>query len=349
MYSIAWLLDRAKEAVQKAMIFSLELYLKNQCITKKDKSPVSLADLGCQLIIKMHLRNSGISQWIAEEDSDSFLSLKNSIADSDWKAFLLSIQQHGGIQDEDTALALLDAQSASGAKEPNLFWVLDPIDGTMGYLRGDQYAICLSLLDMNLGKVLLGVIGCPRLVLPLNNQESNCKNYGTIFHALESKEGVFSERIVDIGGSISYHVSDCQNPSELICCESVPSTGHSKHGIWKEIYKQLVQGSDQYQVSIDEPHIIQMDSQAKYCLVASGQAHVYIRWPLDPKYIEKIWDHAAGALLVEQAGGKVTDLDGEPLIFNTGSDILERNRGILATCGEPIHSRIINSMKQLKN
>ena len=41
------------------------------------------------------------------------------------------------------------------------FWTLDPIDGTKGFLRGGQYAVCLALLVD--ARVELGVIGCPNL------------------------------------------------------------------------------------------------------------------------------------------------------------------------------------------
>lgn len=39
------------------------------------------------------------------------------------------------------------------------FWVLDPVDGTLGFVRGDQYAVALALIED--GEVVLGVLGCP--------------------------------------------------------------------------------------------------------------------------------------------------------------------------------------------
>lgn len=42
-------------------------------------------------------------------------------------------------------------------------WVLDPVDGTLGFVRGDQYAIALALIED--GKVVLGVLGCPNYPL----------------------------------------------------------------------------------------------------------------------------------------------------------------------------------------
>ena len=46
-----------------------------------------------------------------------------------------------------------------------------------------------------------------------------------------------------------------------------------------------------------------------------------------------MWDHAAGSIVLEEAGGSVTDLDGKKLDFMQGTKLL-KNRGILATVPE---------------
>ena len=51
-----------------------------------------------------------------------------------------------------------------------------------------------------------------------------------------------------------------------------------------------------------------LDSLAKYAIVARGDADVYMRPPTRPAYSEKIWDHAAGMLVIEEAGGKLIDI-----------------------------------------
>jgi 3'-phosphoadenosine 5'-phosphosulfate (PAPS) 3'-phosphatase len=91
----------------------------------------------------------------------------------------------------------------------------------------------------------------------------------------------------------------------------------------------------------------QMDSQVKYGIVASGSAEIYLRIPNPdtPDYHEKIWDHAAGSLIVEEAGGWVSDIDGKKLDFSAGKT-LRRNRGILATNGR-IHSRVLEIIADL--
>ena len=67
--------------------------------------------------------------------------------------------------------------------------------------------------------------------------------------------------------------------------------------------------------------------------------------PTRADYREKIWDHAAGALIVEEAGGTVTDITGRPLEFHHGRE-LSANRGVIATNGR-LHKRVIEVMRTL--
>ena len=86
-----------------------------------------------------------------------------------------------------------------------------------------------------------------------------------------------------------------------------------------------------------------MDSQAKYAAVADGRAEIYIRYSRSPEYREKVWDHAAGVLIVQEAGGRVTDLFGAPLDFSLG-ERLANNVGILATNGV-FHDALLEAIK----
>jgi 3'(2'), 5'-bisphosphate nucleotidase len=88
-----------------------------------------------------------------------------------------------------------------------------------------------------------------------------------------------------------------------------------------------------------------MDSQAKYAVLAAGGADVLVRLmsPSRPDYKEMIWDQAAGSIVIEEAGGRVSDLDGRALDFSHGRR-LERNRGILATNGR-LHDTVLKALR----
>ena len=92
-----------------------------------------------------------------------------------------------------------------------------------------------------------------------------------------------------------------------------------------------------------------MDSQAKYGAIARAEASAYLRLPspATPDYREKIWDHAAGALIVKEAGGCVTDIKGEPLDFTRG-DRLSANSGVIATNGA-CHDVILQAIAALSD
>ena len=93
---------------------------------------------------------------------------------------------------------------------------------------------------------------------------------------------------------------------------------------------------------------VRMDSQAKYAVLASGGGEVMLRLlsPEKPDYREKIWDQAAGVLILEEAGGRITDLDGKPLDFTQGR-MLVKNRGVLASNGH-LHKTFLDTLAALK-
>jgi 3'(2'), 5'-bisphosphate nucleotidase len=88
-----------------------------------------------------------------------------------------------------------------------------------------------------------------------------------------------------------------------------------------------------------------MDSQAKYATVARGFADAYLRLPTKTGYFEKIWDHAGGIAVVEEAGGRVTDVAGKTLDFSRGRE-LNQNRGVIVTNGL-LHDQIVAAVQSV--
>ncbi|HMO04281.1 MAG TPA: 3'(2'),5'-bisphosphate nucleotidase [Kiritimatiellia bacterium] len=314
-------LQTALSAVRKAIALAEHVaagLTADGAMTKADASPVTVADYGVQAIIHRALAAAYPGDPIvAEEDADDLTNPGNRVlaamlmraleeASSGWTA--ASVVEHIG-----------RGRHAGGAE--GRFWTLDPIDGTKGFLRGDQYAIALALIEQ--GRPVLGVLGCPRLRLSVLDGGAAT---GWICHATAS--GAFAQPIA--GGDVhALRTSPVHRTDDLVMCESVES-GHSAHDV-----SALIAGA----LGLHRAPV-RMDSQAKYAAVAAGEADVYLRLPTKSSYREKIWDHAAGAVLVEQAGGTVRDVRGVPLDFSRGRTLAD-NRGVIASASA-VHASIVN-------
>ena len=130
------------------------------------------------------------------------------------------------------------------------------------------------------------------------------------------------------------HVSDIATPAKARFLRSY-ETGHTN-------VSQLDVIGEKMGVQADP---VRLDSQAKYAILASGAGDVLFRLISEkmPDYKEKVWDQAAGSIVCEEAGGKVTDLDGKPLDFSQGRT-LANNRGILAS-NSKLHTATLEAIK----
>ncbi len=315
-------LKTALNAVKEASILSKRVQERidpGEAILKEDRSPVTVADFGCQALIRYVIRSQFPSDGFIAEEEPHILRENQTL--------LSLVEKYVKMQNNKLTakkiLNLIDS-SSHGFGDSKRFWTLDPIDGTKGFLRLEQYAIALALLEE--GEVVLGVLGCPNL--PLNS--NNIKNgIGSLLFAVRGK-GTFQ---ADMKGQKSKKISVdlVTDPSSAIFCESV-ETAHSRHEIHERITSSL--GITKQPVRID--------SQCKYALVARGEVSIYMRLSRGENYREKIWDHAAGSLIVEEAGGRVTDFSGKKLDFTAGAELIN-NRGILATNGL-IHDRVLEAV-----
>ncbi|KAF5791152.1 putative phosphoric monoester hydrolase [Helianthus annuus] len=330
--SITMSYDKQLVAAKKAASLAARLcqnvqkgLLQSDVHSKSDKSPVTVADYGSQVLVSFVLQKELPDQafsLVAEEDSGDLRKeesqetlqritklVNDTIAnDGSYKVSPLS---------EGDVLTIIDSGMSEGG--PNgQHWVLDPIDGTKGFLRGDQYAIALGLLDE--GKVVLGVLACPNLPLEsiasANQTALNKASAGCLFSAQLSC-GTYMESL-DGSPPVKVHVSNTENPEEASFFESYEAA-HSSHSLSGSIAKKL---------GVKAPPV-RIDSQAKYGALSRGDGAIYLRFP-NKGYREKIWDHAAGYIVVAEAGGVATDAAGEPLDFSKGR-YLDLDTGIIVT------------------
>ena len=297
-------------------------------ITKDDRTPVTVADFAVQAIVSIALQEADAEVRIVGEEHAGVLreDSQNAVRD----AVVEAVQQ---VYPEATADQVLDAiDHCDHDATSETYWTLDPIDGTKGFLRGQQYAIALALLER--GRVVLGVMGCPNLSADHSAPLDQADLHGVMYSAVEGGGAwQWSPRDLSVE-PMRVHASAHSDPNTMRVCESVEK-GHSKQSDTQRIIEHLGVISDP----------VRLDSQCKYAVVARGQADAYLRLPTKAGYREKIWDHAAGMLIATEAGAVVTDITGARLDFSCG-ETLERNRGVICAVSE-MHGRVIEAIEAL--
>jgi 3'(2'), 5'-bisphosphate nucleotidase len=293
-------------------------------ITKKDKSPVTVADFASQAIVSITLRDAlGAITLVGEEDAADLRGEDAGMTQSKVTAHVCDALDRACQADE--VLDAIDAAAVEPDPPTGRYWTIDPIDGTKGFLRGDQYAVALGLIED--GRPILGVLGCPNLEIDGRK--------GLLMAAVEG-QGTTARSLDASVEPARVHVDPAEDSAGGRFCESVES-GHSDQSASARIAETLGITRPPYRI----------DSQCKYAAVARGDASIYLRLPTRPGYVEKIWDHAAGAACVIAAGGTVTDIAGKPLDFTQGRT-LQNNRGIIATNGN-FHDKVVAAVQAVLN
>jgi 3'(2'), 5'-bisphosphate nucleotidase len=311
--------------------------LVTAALTKGDKSPVTVGDFATQAIVARRLALSGLAQsgmaipLVGEESAADLRSAEGAATLERVTHFVRSVFPTATPSD---VCEWIDG----GDREPTGdYWTLDPIDGTKGFLRGDQYAVALALVRD--GRVMVGALGCPELE---GAQRPARGGVGTVVCAVRG--GGASWRDLDVSGGCSpasawrpLRVSRTADPTDTRVLRSVEA-GHTDMGAIDELARSM---------GIVVPPV-GMDSQAKYAVLAAGGGEMILRLlsPDRPDYREKVWDQAAGSIVVEEAGGRVTDLDGKPLDFARGRT-LAANRGVLATNGV-LHDAALEALRAIR-
>ncbi|MGE5191764.1 MAG: 3'(2'),5'-bisphosphate nucleotidase [Deltaproteobacteria bacterium] len=300
---------------------------------KEDRTPVTVADLAVQAVVSGALHERFPDDPLMAEEGSSELR------EPAWADLLARVTEHVHLvrAERPQPSAILDwiERGQQPINPQKRYWILDPVDGTKGFLRKEQYAIALALVER--GKVLLGVLACPNLPAALNRAAASTPaGLGQLYAAVR---GGGAERI-DLGPEDSLaarrpiRVSANSDPALARWCERVESSDRN-HDLTAQVVERVG-----IRAAPDR-----LDSQAKYAVVARGESALYLRHSLNRNYREKVWDHAAGVLVTEEAGGRVTDVSGRPLDFSRGRELSD-NHGIVATNGL-FHERVLEAVREV--
>ncbi|MCC6494297.1 MAG: 3'(2'),5'-bisphosphate nucleotidase [Pirellulales bacterium] len=317
----------AVEVVREAalLVRRVQQEMVGQGMAKDDKSPVTVADFAAQALVSKRLadRFPGVA-LMGEENA---VALRTDAGRETLEQITHFVRTAIPAATPEEICEWIDR----GVDQRRaITWALDPVDGTKGFLRREQYAVALAYIDID--RVQIGLLGCPELE---DAYRPALGGEGSLLLAVRG-HGTWTQSLVHGGDWRQLRVSTITAPAHARLLRSVEK-GHTDTGGIGKLVDSLAIAA--------EP--VPMDSQAKYAVLAAGGGDVLLRLlsPGRPDYREKIWDQAAGSIVVEEAGGRVSDLDGEPLDFSQGRT-LAGNRGVLATNGR-LHEALLSGLKQI--
>lgn len=167
--------------------------------------------------------------------------------------------------------SILSEETGYLERDPRYLWIVDPLDGTGNFVNGNPL-FSVSIAFMEDKKLKYGVI-----YFPISNE---------IFFAEEGKGAFLNRRRIEVS-----KINKLEK-SYFVTCEGIERSKKRKAKLYSTIISKAVD-------------IRKLGSGSLECAwVASGRAEAYLTFKVPP------WDVAAGVLLVEEAGGKVSDFEG---------------------------------------
>lgn len=341
----------AELAVLRACILTKRVLSSVDEISKADQSPVTVADFAAQALIISALRAAFPNDSFVGEETADVLREDVALRERVYQ-LVQSVSVPGpdgdgqvlpGPASVEDMLDLIDL-GGSGTGGPNgRFWVMDPVDGTRAFLRSEQYAVSIALIQD--GREVLGVLGCPNLKLDAAGhvRESSCDTDGLgIMLSAARGQGTTMRTLgnspVLPAPTPLARLSAPAKLEDLHIVDCVESKA-SRH----DVVAQLAQ-----RVGAKYPGTDVWSSLMRYAALVVGGGDVQIRVPARPRGEGAqpcVWDHAGAQLIFTELGGKVTDLDGRDIDFGAGRTVV-RNYGMIIA-KEGIHGEVLALVKEL--
>jgi len=193
-------------------------------------------------------------------------------------------------------IKIVSEETSSNKENDKLsdFWLIDPIDGTHGYIHGkDEFTINAALILNK--KPVAGIINAP--------------DKGRIFYSF--------------GSSNSYEINN-DLKTKLICKKKSKQSEINAISYSNQLKPEIIEIYKKYNIT----NFTKMKSSLKFCVIASGEYDFYAA---EPRAQE--WDIAAGHAILEHAGGIITDFNDNEICygkknFKNTSLILRRGKNL---------------------
>ena len=215
------------------------------------------------------------------------------------------------------------------------WWTLDPVDGTKGFLRNEQYAVALALIED--GEVVLAVMGCPNL--PLEGEPGAAITGGSVGCLLRGRAGRGAQML-----RCGMRTPDARWP--------IHRSGRADIGSARPL-RRVGRSGALRPVGVCAASARPWASPPNRC---GWTARPSTPWSLAAMPRSTCACRVATTartsgttrrahLIVTEAGGRVSDVEGRPLDFTTGTR-MTANRGIVAAAA-PIHGEVVAAVRSV--
>ncbi|KAM3431970.1 hypothetical protein NHJ13734_007081 [Beauveria thailandica] len=342
----------AEAAVLRAAILTKKVQSCVGAVSKADATPVTVADFAAQALLISALHAAFPSDGFLGEEDSSALRNDAQLCDQVYHLVVSSAAEAadavagggggggGGGGDEalaspssvDEMLHLIDLGSAGQGGPTGRFWVMDPIDGTATFLKGQQYAVALALIEN--GREVVGVLACPSLKVAddggIYDDVVDAHGLGVLLAAVKGRGATIRRFPSAATASLLSSPATPLPPLppattaensltglRFVDCQRSTSTNH---GLPRTLAGRL---------GARYPGLDVWASHVRYAALVLGAADAWVRLGARPDAVFYVWDNAGAQLLFTERGGRVTDFDGRAMEFGAGRD-LRANRGMVA-------------------
>ena len=339
----------ATAAVQKAarLTQTVAQALRGQpdaALDKPDATPVTVADLGAQALLVAALQDAFPSDAFLGEESAAMLRADAALAARVWRLVSATGVEDGADEvaaprDQAHMMDLIDLAGKGEGGCTGRCWVMDPIDGTATYLKGQQYVVALCLLVDGVQRV--GVLACPNMSLEGGKvSENNVARDGSNGYLVSAVSGQGAcIRPLSWGKLEDPSPVRLAHPNpllkDLILVENLETTSMD-HEKQKQVAEKL---------GCEWPSTHMWCLQMKYIACAVGGHDAVIRIPREDWHRTCVWDHAGGQLIFEEAGGKVTDIHGKDIDFGAGKRCYNNFGNVIAPVA--VHGQIMKVVQEI--
>ncbi|KAK3392540.1 hypothetical protein B0T20DRAFT_58222 [Sordaria brevicollis] len=339
----------------------------------EDLSPVTVADFAIQAYLTKVLSSSfPADSFVGEESAaalranpellqrvydviheciDEVSSSATGDDENESRISIVNVVKRGAPESKEQVCELVDRCGDGGkdglSADSGRTWVFDPIDGTKTFVRGEQYAINVALLEG--GRQILSVVACPLLsrkaTAPVGNAsvfKTDDGEDGCIVYAVRGFGAYAKPLFVGQGTGLA----ECASEPLKRHADGVTVSGLRSVSCWNLLDSGVddAHKAATERLGVEFPGSDLLGWVPRWVALALGLANMTVWVYKRRDRYAKIWDHAGAMLLFEEVGGMITDVDGKEIDLTKGRK-LTANFGFVAA-PRSVHHVVLKAVRQ---